>query len=101
MIPFPVLGVGAYGEAVRTSAGPQTDTLTRPELQHGGGEGEHRTHIVKRPADKPSAEAWVTEARVFGLEVEALCGYVWVPARNPEKYPVCEMCRDLLSNLPT
>ena len=97
MIPF---HVSRSAPGVTLSTGPQTDTLVRPELQRGSGEGEHRSHIVKRPPDRESAEAWVTEARVMGFEVEALCGFVWVPARNPEKYPICEMCRDLLSNLP-
>lgn len=107
MIPLHVPGAAVSPMAAprlptraRAGAGPQTDTLTRPELQHGSGDGEHRTHIVKRPPDRESAEAWVTEARVLGLEVEALCGYVWIPARNPEKYPVCEMCRDILSAMP-
>jgi len=80
-----------------TSVTPSGDTLLRPQLGAGGTDGEHRAHIVKRPADRTSAEAWVTEARVLGLEVEALCGYRWVPARNPEKYPVCELCRDVLA----
>lgn len=78
---------------------PEGDTLVRPQ-PGGGGAGEHRAHIVKRPPDRESAEGWVTEARVMGLEVEALCGHRWVPARNPEKYPVCELCRDLLSKTP-
>jgi hypothetical protein len=81
------------------SSSPQTTTLVRPETQLGSGEGEHRTHIVKRPEDRESAEAWVTEARVLGLEVEALCGFRWVPARNPERYPVCEACRDILAHM--
>jgi hypothetical protein len=76
-----------------------TETLIRPELSQGSGESEHRAHIVRRPDNQQSAEAWVTEARVFGYEVEALCGHKWIPARNPEKYPVCEACRDILSNM--
>jgi hypothetical protein len=88
-------GAGA-GEA--TQGG--TATLVRPQLGGGGSGAEHRAHIVKRPPDRESAEAWVTEARVLGLEVEALCGYRWVPARNPERYPVCEACRDILSHTP-
>jgi hypothetical protein len=76
-----------------------TTTLERPELQRGDGDGEHRTHIVRRPEDRESAEAWVTEARVMGFEVEALCGFTWIPARDPQRYPVCEACKDVLSHM--
>lgn len=51
-----------------------------------------RTHILNCPENKKSTEAWLTEARVFGLEVEALCGYKWVPQRDPQRFSVCEAC---------
>lgn len=51
-----------------------------------------KTHIVSCPDDKSSTEAWLTEARVFGLEVEAICGYTWIPELNPDKYPICAEC---------
>jgi len=82
-------------------SGTSTGLLERPETQTGGGGGDanHRAHIVKRPADRESADGWVTEARVLGLEVEALCGHRWIPAKDPEKYPVCQTCRDVLSHM--
>lgn len=55
-------------------------------------DGSWQTHIVNCPPDKPSAEAWVTEARVFGLELEALCGFRWVAERDPERHPICQVC---------
>jgi hypothetical protein len=51
-----------------------------------------RTHIVNCPEDKPDTATWLTEARVMGLEVEAVCGYRWVPTRDPERFPLCEAC---------
>lgn len=59
---------------------------------------EHRTHIINPPANqhiwKPGMEIQevVDIARFQGLEVTALCGYRWVPKRNPEKYDVCQEC---------
>ena len=50
------------------------------------------THMLNCPDDKESTEAWITEARVFGLTVTALCGYQWVPTRDPIKYPICQAC---------
>lgn len=52
-------------------------------------------HIVLVPAHlrgKMSAQAYVLEAAVYGLEVEALCGYRWIPHRDPKVLPVCDKC---------
>lgn len=57
------------------------------------------SHIVK-PQGKKTASAIVTEARVMGIEVEALCGHRWVPSRNPKDYPVCSKCREIYEHDP-
>jgi len=71
-----------------------TTTKERPTLQPTDIDGSVRTHIVNCPDDKESTEAWLTEARVFGLTVTAVCGYQWVPQRDPERHPICEPCVD-------
>jgi hypothetical protein len=38
------------------------------------------------------AESIILEARINGLPVVALCGYTWVPHRDPTKLPVCQEC---------
>jgi hypothetical protein len=38
------------------------------------------------------AEAIILEARINGLPVVALCGYTWVPHRDPTRLPVCQEC---------
>ncbi len=35
----------------------------------------------------------ITAAHVHGTPVIALCGKVWVPSRDPKKYPVCPDCQ--------
>lgn len=50
-------------------------------------------HIVKVGPGE-SATAKVLEARVMGTPLEALCGYVWVPARDPKQLPVCQACKE-------
>jgi Protein of unknown function (DUF3039) len=51
-------------------------------------------HIVKvEPGE--SAVAKVTEARIYGTPVEALCGHVWVPSRDPKQYPMCQKCKEI------
>ena len=53
---------------------------------------QHHAHIVT-PA------AAVTEAMINGTPVTALCGYTWVPSRDPERYPLCERCRAIHAQL--
>lgn len=36
---------------------------------------------------------------IEGTPVEALCGKVWVPTRDPEQYPVCEKCAEVLKGI--
>lgn len=57
------------------------------------GEPTH-AHIVKvEPGE--SAAAKVLEARIYGTPVEALCGHVWVPSRDPKQLPVCQECKSI------
>ena len=37
----------------------------------------------------------LTEALVLGAPVIALCGKVWVPSRDPQRYPLCPECKRL------
>lgn len=41
----------------------------------------------------------ITEALVFGTPVTALCGKVWVPSRDPNKFPVCPTCKEIMDAL--
>ena len=51
-------------------------------------------HIVKTEPGE-SAAAKVLEARIYGTPLEALCGHVWVPSRDPKQLPLCEACKDI------
>jgi len=79
----------------KLSPGAQTivdeRTLERPDLRPEEGDHERFSHYV--PRNK------LTEAMVMGTPVVALCGKVWVPSRDPEKYPVCPECKDAWENL--
>ncbi|MAL82504.1 MAG: DUF3039 domain-containing protein [Acidimicrobiaceae bacterium] len=51
-------------------------------------------HIVKvEPGE--SAAAKVLQARIEGTPLEALCGFVWVPSRDPKQLPVCQQCKEI------
>ncbi|MFM8482232.1 MAG: DUF3039 domain-containing protein [Actinomycetota bacterium] len=49
-------------------------------------------HIVKTEPGE-NAQAKVIEARIYGTPLEALCGHVWVPSRDPKQLPLCEDCK--------
>ena len=51
-------------------------------------------HIVKTEPGE-SAAAKVMEARIYGTPLEALCGHVWVPSRDPKQGPMCQKCKDI------
>ena len=36
---------------------------------------------------------------VEGTPVVALCGKVWVPSRDPQRYPVCPECKEIWDGL--
>ena len=51
------------------------------------GDHDRFAHYVRK--DK------VTQAALGGTPVIALCGKVWVPGRDPDKYPVCPECKEI------
>ena len=63
------------------------DTRLEDDQDH-----ERLSHYVTR--------AKLTEAMVMGTPVVALCGKIWVPSRNPEKYPVCPECKEIWESMP-
>ena len=41
----------------------------------------------------------VTEGYVLGKPVVAICGEVFVPSRDPKKYPLCPICKEIVEAL--
>jgi hypothetical protein len=68
---------------------------TVPETEHVTETGEPvAAHIVKTQPGE-SAAAKVLEARINGTPLEALCGHVWVPSRDPQQLPLCQACKGI------
>ena len=68
---------------------------TVPQLDEELQTGEPAVaHIVKTEPGE-NAAAKVLEARIYGTPIEALCGHVWVPSRDPKQLPVCEKCKGI------
>jgi hypothetical protein len=66
---------------------------------------ETRSHYVNPPNNLHIYQPGMTSqeivdiARMLSVEVRALCGYTWVPKRNPKRYPVCERCVDIAAGI--
>jgi Protein of unknown function (DUF3039) len=76
-------------------------TTTRPDIDldrrtdEDTQTGEPQVAHIVRTEPGESALAKVTEARVFGFPVEALCGERFVPQRDPKKLPMCQVCKEI------
>jgi Protein of unknown function (DUF3039) len=77
---------------VSTGSDVREDTRTRPDLSHGDGDHERFAHYV----DKNK----IVDSAVTGTPVTALCGKVWVPNRDPQRFPVCPECKEIWESLP-
>ena len=76
---------------IRTEGGLIVDE--RVEEQVEPGDHERFAHYVQK--DK------IVESAVMGAPVVALCGKVWIPNRDPGKFPVCPQCKAIFEGLPT
>jgi rubrerythrin len=77
-----------------TQTETRIDNEQRTEEEQEEGRPIH-SHIVDRGDDPRTVQAIIFEARVEGTPVTALCGYTWVPSRNPENYPLCSQCAEI------
>lgn len=75
-----------------TQLDERTDTTTVTETEN---DKPLLAHIIDRGNDSRPAGAIVLEAHVLGLTLTALCGYTWVPCRNPEDLDVCPKCLEM------
>ena len=71
--------------------GLSTLTETRTETRTEDGDHDLFAHYVRK--DK------IVESAVTGIPVVALCGKVWVPNRDPSKFPVCPDCKRIYDGL--
>ena len=64
------------------------------------GDHDRFTHIVLEGYTPKDGEFVPIDNSVVGgminaTPVKALCGKVWVPGRDPQKYPVCPTCKEI------
>lgn len=85
-----------------TSVETITELVTTPSVDHG--DHERFTHIVlegytPEKGDFVPLGNSVVEGMINSSAVKALCGKVWVPGRDPKKYPICPTCREVAESM--
>ena len=81
----------AYHASMTELAPGSQTVLDERTQQFEDGDQDRFSHYV--PKDKLIA------AMVNGTPVVALCGKVWVPTKNPDKFPVCPDCKEIWQSL--
>ena len=61
---------------------PTTKPITEEVLETGE---PSMAHIVKTEPGEDAASK----------VLEALCGHVWIPSRDPKQLPLCDKCKDI------
>ncbi|MHB1235545.1 MAG: DUF3039 domain-containing protein [Microbacteriaceae bacterium] len=82
---------------LNTDPGGATSTLDR-ELQEliereelESGDHDRFSHYVQKEK--------ILQSALSGKPVIALCGKVWIPGRDPQKFPVCPTCKEIYEKL--
>ena len=75
------------------TGGTATSVLERTELREEAEPGDHErfAHYVRKEK--------ILQSALSGKPVIALCGKVWVPGRDPKKFPVCPACKAIYDGL--
>ncbi|WP_416210709.1 DUF3039 domain-containing protein [Nesterenkonia sp. HG001] len=68
-------------------------TIEREHQEQLSEPGDHErfSHYVKKDR--------IMESALEGGAVVALCGKVWIPSRDPKKFPVCPECQEIYEGI--
>lgn len=55
--------------------------------------GDHERYAHYVYGANPRAA--ITQAIVTGRPVRALCGKLWIPSRDPARFPICPECTEI------
>ena len=89
--PFPM--PSAPDDPSGPDQGTSTSVLERQETSEQVEPGDHErfAHYVRKEK--------ILDSAISGKPVIALCGKVWVPGRDPNKFPVCPVCKEIYEGL--
>jgi hypothetical protein len=86
---------------------PLSSPMSSPGESQGGATGVLERELVEQPVEPGDHERFahyvrkekILESALSGEPVVALCGKVWVPGRDPSKFPVCPVCKEIYEGL--
>jgi hypothetical protein len=67
-------------------------TAQREEFAYEDGDEERFAHYVRKEQ--------IAAAAIEGIPAIALCGKLWVPVKDPSRFPVCPRCKEIYESLP-
>jgi hypothetical protein len=67
----------------------ELEELLREEVEEG--DHDRYSHYVQKEK--------ILESAISGKPVIALCGKVWTPGRDPQKFPICPTCKEIYDKL--
>lgn len=67
----------------------ELEDLLRQEVEEG--DHERFSHYVQKEK--------ILQSAISGKPVIALCGKVWTPGRDPQKFPICPTCKEIYDKL--
>jgi hypothetical protein len=84
---------------------PEPSPLSSPEPS---GTALLDRELVEQPVEPGDHERFahyvdkdkILESALTGTPVIAICGKVWVPGRDPNKFPVCPACKAIYEGMP-
>ena len=68
----------------------ERELVEEPQLSEPG-DHERFAHYVRKEK--------ILESAMSGDPVIALCGKVWVPGRDPQRFPVCPACKEIYESM--
>ena len=85
---------------VGVSTQAETELIVSSTTRLDDGDHERFTHIVlegytPKDGEFVAIENSVVDGMINATPVRALCGKVWVPGRDPQKYPICPTCKEI------
>lgn len=66
------------------------DPETIEDLREPGDHERYSHYVLKEK---------IVESAVTGKSVRALCGKKWIPGRDPMKFPICPICKEIHEGL--
>ena len=64
-----------------------TPTVADPKTSESEGDHDRFAHYARKSD--------ILKSAVSGKPVVALCGKVWIPSRDPDRYTVCPTCKEI------